>query len=270
MPNNFQTYKGRVQDANDAAILIQAAIDGTIPVVSWRLTALQRSQISSGDVFVYNKHESKIMRWTDGKLWSPSRIAGPFLIYKEAEEKRQCTPTDVHFNSTIRLTKSEHSQNTGVFASQKGVFYLKENGLIKKTLSIMVNGASYNLVAYCSVEDIDSPRFPRPCEDPHLANVQLSRELQNVSTQQSSLSLGSQPLTRSRSDETPSSHSTERSSHNDESLPLKKRRLSIASTPSLPSPVEDVDSHRQALPSLAEVLKSIDLPPKLRYAIQKL
>ncbi|KAJ3417604.1 hypothetical protein HDV05_000061 [Chytridiales sp. JEL 0842] len=43
--------------------------------------------LTSGMVFVYGEKESGIKRWTDGKLWSPSRIRGNFLVYNELETK---------------------------------------------------------------------------------------------------------------------------------------------------------------------------------------
>lgn len=34
----------------------------------------------SGAVFVFGEEESGMKRWTDGRLWSPSRISGNFLV----------------------------------------------------------------------------------------------------------------------------------------------------------------------------------------------
>ena len=36
--------------------------------------------VQSGAVFVFDEHESGIKRWTDGLVWSPSRILGNFLV----------------------------------------------------------------------------------------------------------------------------------------------------------------------------------------------
>lgn len=41
----------------------------------------------SGSVFLFDEDESGIKRWTDGVFWSPSRILGNFLIYREVEKK---------------------------------------------------------------------------------------------------------------------------------------------------------------------------------------
>jgi hypothetical protein len=42
--------------------------------------------INRGHVFIYEKHSSGIKRWTDGLNWSPSRVLGNFLIYRELEK----------------------------------------------------------------------------------------------------------------------------------------------------------------------------------------
>lgn len=43
--------------------------------------------ITSGSVFVFDEDESGIKRWTDGYFWSPSRILGNFLLYRETDKR---------------------------------------------------------------------------------------------------------------------------------------------------------------------------------------
>ena len=43
--------------------------------------------ITSGSVFVFDEEESGIKRWTDGFFWSPSRILGNFLLYRETDKR---------------------------------------------------------------------------------------------------------------------------------------------------------------------------------------
>jgi hypothetical protein len=43
--------------------------------------------ITSGSVFVFDEVESGIKRWTDGFFWSPSRILGNFLLYRETDKR---------------------------------------------------------------------------------------------------------------------------------------------------------------------------------------
>lgn len=61
--------------------LVYAAKQGAIPRIIRRLTAEERKEmISSGAVFVFGAEESGMKRWTDGRLWSPSRVTGNFLV----------------------------------------------------------------------------------------------------------------------------------------------------------------------------------------------
>jgi len=58
-----------------------------IPRVTRRLVDSERKMITSGSVFVFDEDESGIKRWTDGFFWSPSRILGNFLLYRETEKR---------------------------------------------------------------------------------------------------------------------------------------------------------------------------------------
>jgi len=45
--------------------------------------------IKSGNVFVFAEDETQMRRWTDGKVWSASRVNGSFLTYRELEFKKR-------------------------------------------------------------------------------------------------------------------------------------------------------------------------------------
>ena len=79
--SNAQPCFGFVENTVDALRLVQAARQGIIPRIVRRLNDSERRQmIESGAVFVFSVEESGIKRWTDGLLWSPSRIVGNFLV----------------------------------------------------------------------------------------------------------------------------------------------------------------------------------------------
>lgn len=74
-------FHGYVQTTGNALRLIHAARQGIIPRITRRLNEHERrTMIKSGAVFVFSVEESGIRRWTDGRLWSPSRIVGNFLV----------------------------------------------------------------------------------------------------------------------------------------------------------------------------------------------
>merc|ERR1712093_120492 len=48
--------------------------------------------IMSGTVFAFDENATGIKRWTDGALWSPSRIIGNYLVYRELDKKGEVEP----------------------------------------------------------------------------------------------------------------------------------------------------------------------------------
>jgi Gti1/Pac2 family transcription factor len=81
------TYTGFVYSTLDALILFEACLRGVLNHVARRPHDRERSDlIRSGNVFIYEENASGIKRWTDGVPWSPSRILGNFLVYRELEK----------------------------------------------------------------------------------------------------------------------------------------------------------------------------------------
>jgi hypothetical protein len=81
------TYRGYVGSTTDALILFEACLTGILHHVPRRPHDRERSQlVRSGSVFIYEENASGIKRWTDGVTWSPSRILGNFLVYRELDK----------------------------------------------------------------------------------------------------------------------------------------------------------------------------------------
>ena len=80
-------WSGWIETTGDALLILEAARRGLIPRVTRRLVDAERKMITSGSVFVFDEDESGIKRWTDGFFWSPSRILGNFLLYRETDKK---------------------------------------------------------------------------------------------------------------------------------------------------------------------------------------
>ncbi|KAK5631893.1 hypothetical protein RRF57_007607 [Xylaria bambusicola] len=84
------TFQGYVGSTMDALLLFEACLSGNLTHVSRRPHDRERpTLIRSGNVFIYEEHSSGIKRWTDGVAWSPSRILGNFLIYRELDKPFQ-------------------------------------------------------------------------------------------------------------------------------------------------------------------------------------
>ena len=80
-------WSGWIETTGDALLILEAARRGLIPRVTRRLVDSERKMITSGSVFVFDEVESGIKRWTDGYFWSPSRILGNFLLYRETDKR---------------------------------------------------------------------------------------------------------------------------------------------------------------------------------------
>jgi hypothetical protein len=65
-------------------MVLEACLQGKLRHIGRRPHDRERTQIiTSGNVFIYEENASGIKRWTDGVTWSPSRIMGNFLVYRE-------------------------------------------------------------------------------------------------------------------------------------------------------------------------------------------
>ncbi|KAM0346355.1 hypothetical protein ACHAP4_011726, partial [Fusarium culmorum] len=83
----METYYGYVKTSRDAFILLEACRLGILSRVQRRLLEEEKQAIRSGSVFVWDEGEADIRRWTDGKIWSSSRVSGSLLKYREMEGK---------------------------------------------------------------------------------------------------------------------------------------------------------------------------------------
>lgn len=66
-----------VRDARDAHVVFEAVRQGRLKPVQRRLNELERSTyITSGSLFVWEESDDEmgLKRWTDGRVWSQSRM----------------------------------------------------------------------------------------------------------------------------------------------------------------------------------------------------
>lgn len=168
-------FIGYVETTVNALRLIHAARQGVIPRITRRLNdSERRTMIKSGAVFVFCVQESQIKRWTDGLLWSPSRIVGNFLVYREINERtssRGHKKPYPHDDSPARSLTGKSSPEQGSLGfrantgSDQGTF--KAGGLIKKTITVVIQESGpepthLHLISYYTLEDIRSGKLKRP------------------------------------------------------------------------------------------------------------
>lgn len=152
------TYHGRIHTPSDAIILFEACRLGWLPQVRQRLSQEERRSIKSGSIFVWEEQEAGMRRWTDGKLWSSSRVSGRFLIYHEMKGKHgggKITPLPAQ---PVEKTEEEYK--------------IRKDGLIKQSFSIKTsNGKHLHLISYYSRPHLESSELPRPTTDPQLRQI---------------------------------------------------------------------------------------------------
>ena len=184
------TFTGYVATTQDALILFEACLTGVLHHVPRRPHDRERSHlVRSGSVFIYEENSSGIKRWTDGVTWSPSRILGNFLVYRELEkpfppgEKKRAMkkanrrpvpstrpgePYPRHDSSNGSNAGYSPTSPSGPFGDRPhqseveralvgslvDSYGFKDSGLVKKTMSVTVLGITHHLVSYYSVEDV--------------------------------------------------------------------------------------------------------------------
>ncbi|PWN18308.1 hypothetical protein BCV69DRAFT_253172, partial [Microstroma glucosiphilum] len=171
---------------HDALLVFECVRRGIMPKVNRRLRDDERRLIRSGAVFVFDERESGIKRWTDGLLWSPSRILWNFLVYRQIEKKagKGATTSSVTDDSSP-LSRGAHRSPSGganreseieraLVGSLKSSYPFAKDGLCKKTISIQVHGSTQHLISYYKVEDVRSGRLRTPLSLPEISGLDIS------------------------------------------------------------------------------------------------
>ena len=206
------TFKGHVATTVDALILFEACLSGNLHHVPRRPHDRERSDlIQSGRVFIYEENASGIKRWTDGVPWSPSRILGNFLVYRELikpfppGEKKRATKrgkratkpgepyprqsidngTGSPFSPVTPTTPGgfrgpesyDRETERSLIGSLVDSYGFKNDGLVKKTMSVNVNGVHHHLVSYYKVEDVLAGTLTTPSQSAQLRNIKPRHEL---------------------------------------------------------------------------------------------
>ncbi|KAG7087309.1 hypothetical protein E1B28_013286 [Marasmius oreades] len=184
---------GWIETTGDALLILEAARRGLIPRVTRRLVDSERKMIDSGSVFVFDEDESGIKRWTDGFFWSPSRILGNFLLYRETDKKTsgrggRCnggggdssdagdegnTLSRPRDGSQLGLERQRERNLMGSLTNNPK---FKSDGLMKKTFSLTIGGVAQHLISYYRVEDVENGRLRSPSSLPELASLSISPE----------------------------------------------------------------------------------------------
>ncbi|KAI0653810.1 Gti1/Pac2 family-domain-containing protein [Cubamyces menziesii] len=180
-PPKADILRGWIKTTKDAILVFEATRAGIVPRVTRRFHDLEkRSIIQSGAILVFTEEESGIKRWTDPYLWSASRMQGNFLMYREREDEYapeaaspyQCSAVGSPHDVAERQVDADLEHYIlGSWNKGKG---LKKNGLMKKTISMSIEGTTYHLVSYYYPSDVRSGLLQTPSSMPALACLDIS------------------------------------------------------------------------------------------------
>ncbi|ESK86504.1 hypothetical protein Moror_9855 [Moniliophthora roreri MCA 2997] len=147
-----------IRDAQDAHVVLEAVRLNMLPLIKRRLISSEREMLASGNVFVWEEAEDEggLLRWTDGRRWSQSRMRGDYLFY---EEKVETTQEEKDAKAARRARRA--SDPTAVLPppTRRKDRPSKPNGLTKQTYSAIVHlpGSTetrkWHVVAYFSGND---------------------------------------------------------------------------------------------------------------------
>ncbi|KAG0379373.1 hypothetical protein BGX24_000717 [Mortierella sp. AD032] len=125
---------------------------GVAARVHRRLSDIERQSVRSGSVYCFDEREAGMRRWTDGKSWSPSRVTGSFLTYRELDEAQ---------------------------GSYNGKYSYRQNGLLKQSFSITTaDNQKLHLISYYTTDDVSAERLRNtPSTDPQLSKIVIPKGL---------------------------------------------------------------------------------------------
>ncbi|KAJ7157020.1 Gti1/Pac2 family-domain-containing protein [Mycena crocata] len=167
-----------VRNAHDAHVVFEATRQGFLRPITRRLDENERATlIQSGAVFVWEEsdHAPGLKRWTDGRVWSQSRMREPYLFYDEKTGDGTDSP---HQNfQTYRFIDgvSRTGRSSSALSHQERSNVVHRGGLVKQAYSawVVVHPNSlprkWHITAYFRYDDL--PHIPTVDRDPCLRKI---------------------------------------------------------------------------------------------------
>ncbi|KAJ7486715.1 Gti1/Pac2 family-domain-containing protein [Mycena latifolia] len=125
-----------IRNASDVLVVLEAVRRGILPLISHRLSGSDRDQLRNGCVFVWEESQSEggLVRWTDGRRWSQSKVCADCLLYEEkveiTEEEREA--------KAMRRAQRICNPGTNIPPPRRNQRPSKCGGLTKQTYSFLV------------------------------------------------------------------------------------------------------------------------------------
>ncbi|KAG9049880.1 hypothetical protein FS837_008802 [Tulasnella sp. UAMH 9824] len=177
------SFYGYIETVLDSLLLVEAFRRGSIRGLTGRIPPSQRERlIQSGSTFIFLESATDIRRWTDGKKWTPSRVGGEYLVYREPTNEEPLDKAEIPENSELaKRMRSLVVSLTDGSRTEKG--FVKPEGICKRTIVITSeNRESYHIISYYHHEDVLEGRLATPSQTPWLMAIKdtISQDLLNT------------------------------------------------------------------------------------------
>ncbi|KAJ3078234.1 hypothetical protein HK100_010786, partial [Physocladia obscura] len=140
---SFESWFGFVKERADAVLLVEAVIAGTVKALKM---VPADATLRSGSVIVFAESslQTQMTRWRDGESWSPSRIHGPFLLYREVESTKGKVAVAAQ-NEKCRFGTTSFRPNSRPV----------QNGFAKRTITLIgSDNNKYRVISYFFPQDV--------------------------------------------------------------------------------------------------------------------
>ncbi|KAI9364440.1 Gti1/Pac2 family-domain-containing protein [Zopfochytrium polystomum] len=172
-PVGIETFYGFISTPLDALMVVEGCRLGLLHTLDVRPREISDIVIRSGSVIVFDEAGSRMRRWRDNRKWSPSRVAGPFLLYKEIDT------ADSQRKSIAQMPTKCIPGVDPVFGAGvlRGDCRILDDGLTKKTMSVVMDdGKKYRVISYYLRSDVIEGRLVVPSKSPMLASIDPNSE----------------------------------------------------------------------------------------------
>ncbi|KAM0686381.1 Global transcription regulator sge1 [Conglomerata obtusa] len=138
----MRRVRGYIHSHEEAMLVMHAVRLKLFQPAKERPSMEERESIASGSIYCFMESEDGMKRWTDGKIWSPSKILGHFLLYKEVPRHLS--------KSALKKEKSEMDRRRrNTFERTRRDYRLDDEfTLYKKTISLEHDGKTYHVISY--------------------------------------------------------------------------------------------------------------------------
>ncbi|EJD55572.1 hypothetical protein AURDEDRAFT_179307 [Auricularia subglabra TFB-10046 SS5] len=187
-----------LRDVRDVFVILTAWHKGLFAECTRRLKDSEKhAYITSGWCAIFPPDICGVSRWTDQCKWSPSRVQGPFFVYRQkdastprSQRKQRSSPYHDTAASRPRATAPRHSLPSPscsgsddewsaveferqLVSSWTDNALFTKNGLCKKSIAIELYGREYRLVSYYNPLDVHHGKLTRASEHPSYVGLEL-------------------------------------------------------------------------------------------------